>query len=433
MHRWIQLNPPPTQLGSTSQGLFDIVNCGDGPLTIGSVQLTSGVFALVSTNPCVGTLAAGNSCTVAYTFTPKATGMISATVLIGSDAPMANSETITGDGTAPKLYLPGGNSYAFPPQVLGTSGPNAVILIANAGTAPLVVDTTRTTLTGPFSVNSTSCGIPVPPSSNSACTYTIAFNPTTAGTANGTLTLFSNDLTTPTVSIAITGTALDSYSVPTITRLDAPTVSLDGGTATVNIIGTNFFPASTVSINSVSVPVQSSTNTTISIKFDPAILGAMGEYPVQVTNPTPGGGSATARLTAYRLLKVTATQIIYEPKSKMLYLAVPATASTNPNTIIPLDPAIGARGTPIPVQTNPARLALSDDSHYLYIAFYYTYKPNGVIQRIDLTTGAVDRTFTLPGSSDGVIDMHVVPGSPKLLVASLSRAASPGENGAALF
>jgi hypothetical protein len=86
------------------------------------------------------------------------------------------------------------------------------------------------------------------------------------------------------------------------------------------------------------------------------------------------------------------------------------------------------------VGTNPTRLALSGDGHYLYVGFYYTYRvPLAPCSASNLTTSAVDRTFALPGSSDGVLDMHVVPGSPQLLVAALGRSGSPSENGVALF
>jgi hypothetical protein len=425
-----------TQVGTSAKGSFDIVNCGNGPLTVSSMQLTSDVFAFASANVCTGPLAAGASCTLTYTFTPKAAGIASATVLIGSDAPMAaNMQVITGTGTTPVVFLPLGNSLTFAPQVLGTATQNGSILIGNKGTAPLIVNTSRTTITGPFSITATTCGTPVNPAGNTgyACSYSVAFNPTAAGTATGTLTIYTNDLITPSVTISITGTALASYPVPAITSLSVPTLSLDNGPGDVTIIGTNFFPASTVQINGIVYPVKSYGSTAIVVTVDPNMLGSMGEFPVQVVNPAPGGGSNLVTLTTYRLINLTATNVVYEPNSKMLYAAIPATSSSNPNTILPINPATGAFGTPIPVNTNPTRLTLSDDGHYLYVGFYYTYSSSGSLQRIDLTTGLVDRTFALPGSSDGIIDMHVIPGSPQLLVAALGRNASPGENGVALF
>lgn len=427
-----------TQLGTTANGSFDIVNCGNAPLTISSMQLTSNVFAFASANICTGTLAAGASCTLAFTFTPNTTGNASANVLIGSDAPMAaNVQVISGTGTTPVVSLPLGNSFTFAPLIMGTAAQDGGIFIGNSGTAPLIVDTSRTTITGPFSIIATTCGNPVNAGGGntiaSACSYNVAFNPTAAGTATGTLTIYTNDLTTPSVSFSITGTALASYPVRIITSLSIPTLSLDSGPQDVTIIGTNFFPTSTVRINGTVYPAKSYSNTAILVTVDPNTLGSMGEFPVQVVNPAPGGVSNQVPLTTYRLLNLAATNIVYEPNSKMLYAAIPATSSSNPNTILPINPATGAFGTPISVNTNPTRLALSDDGHYLYVGFYYTYSASGSLQHIDLTTGLVDRTFTLPGSSDGIIDMHVVPGSPQLLVAALGRSASPSENGVALF
>jgi hypothetical protein len=427
------------QVGTTGTGSLDIVNCGNGPLTISSVRLTSPVFAFASANICTGALAAGASCTLAYTFTPQTAGNFSATVAIGSNAPMAaNVETISGTGTVPVVYLIGGNRYQFAPQVLGTPVQSGAVFISNTGTAPLVVDTSRTTITGPFSVTGTTCSGPVPPSV--ACSYQFAFNPTVAGTATGTLTIYTNDPVTPSATVSITGTALASYPAPNVTSLSPATISLDGGPITVGINGTSFFPQSTVLVNGVSVPVTSEGSMGISVTVDPGTLGAMGEFPVQVVNPAPGGVSNVAMLTTFHVVSLNATKLVYEPISKLLYAAVPAMSATNPNTVISVDPVAGTLGTPIPVLTNPTRLALSDDGHYLYVAFQdnygasKNYNPNGAfLQRINLTTGTVDRTFTLPNSSIGIIDMHVVPGSSQLLVASLSRAASPSENGVALF
>lgn len=419
------------EIGSSANSSFDIVNCGDGPLTISSTQLTSSVFAFASANTCTGTLAVGSSCTLSYTFTPKAMGSTTATVTIASDAPMAaNAETIWGFGTAPVVYLIG-SSATFPPMVLGTTAQPVVLFVVNKGTAPLIVDTARTAATSPFSITSTTCSSPVAPSS--ACTFTMAFTPTAAGNATGTLTIYTNDPATPSVTVSLNASALASYPVPTITSLSAPTLSLDGGPANVRILGTNFFPATTVQINGVAYPVTVESNMALTVSVDPSKFGTFGEFPVQVSNPSPGGASNTATLTTYHLLNLTATNIVYEPHSGLLYAAIPAASSANPNTILPINPATGAFGTPIPVQANPTRLAVSDNGHYLYVGFYYTYSSSASLQRIDLTTGAVDRTFALPGSSDGIMDMHVVPGSPQLLVASLGRSASPSENGVALF
>jgi hypothetical protein len=432
-------NVASAQVGTTGNGSFDIVNCGNGPLTISSVQLSSPVFAFASANTCTGPLAVGASCTLAYTFTPQTAGNFSATVAIGSNAPMsANAETISGYGTAPVVSLIGGYGYSFNPQVLGAPAQIGSVVITNAGTAPLVVYTSRTAITGPFSVTGITCSSAVAPLAT--CSYQFAFNPTVAGPATGTLTLYTNDLNSPIVIFSITGTALASYPAPTVSTPAPATISLDGGPVEIGIVGTNFFPTSTVMVNGVSVPVDRQISTEIFATIDPSTLSALGEFPLQVINPAPGAVSNVAVLTTFHVVNLNATKIVYEPISKLLYAAIPATSATNPNTVISIDPVTGTLGTPIPVLTNPTQLALSDDGHYLYVAFQdnygasQNYNPNGaVLQRIDLTAGAVDRTFTLPNSSSGIMDMHVVPGSPLLLVVSLAIDASPSENGVALF
>jgi hypothetical protein len=261
----------------------------------------------------------------------------------------------------------------------------------------------------------------------------LSFNPAVAGDATGTVVLYTNDPVTPTATITLNGKALSQYAVPVITSLTLPSISLDDGVASVSINGSNFFPATTVQINGVRVPITSSSNTVIKVSFDPAILGQLGEYPVRVTNPDPGGSSNVVKLTAYHVIPLASTATVFNPSTKLLYAAIPAASTTNPNTIVSIDPVTGAFGTPIPVLNNPSGLALSDDGRYLYVSFYMYGGSPSALQRIDLEAGAVDRTFTLPGSSAGTLDMHAVPGSPTSVVVALSRVGSPVENGAALF
>jgi centrosomal CEP192-like protein/ASPM-SPD-2-Hydin domain-containing protein/HYDIN/CFA65/VesB family protein/beta-propeller repeat-containing protein len=419
------------QLGTSATGSFDIVNCGDGPLTISSAQLTSSVFAFASANTCTGTLAAGSSCTLNYTFTPTATGTVTAVITIASDAPMAaNAATISGMGTAPVVSLQQTN-LTFPPMLLGTKAPTPSVVVQNKGTAPLIVNMAQTNATSPFSLAGPTCSSPVIPSGS--CLIGVTFNPTAAGSATGTLTIYTNDPKTPSVTVSLSGSAVASYPVPTITALSSPTLSLDGTTVNLNIAGTNIFPATTVQINGIAYPpVSGASSGGLVVKVDPATIAAFGEFPVQVFNPSPGGGASNiATLTTYHVLNLTTTDMIYEPHSGLLYLAVPAASTSNANTILPFNPATETFGTPIPVQPNPTKLAVSDDGQYLYVASYPSIVNS--VERINLTTSAVDRTFALPGSSTGITDMHVVPGSPQLLVASLSVAASPFENGVALF
>jgi hypothetical protein len=174
-------------VGSTGTGSFDIISCGDGPLTVSSLQLNSSVFTLNS-NACVGTLATGQSCTVSYSFSPTTAGSYSTQLSIVSDAPMGPGvRTISGTATAPVVFLPGSSTISFQPQVLGSTPQSGAVLIFNKGNAPLVIDTTRTTITGPFALSTTSCNVQILP--NSGCTYSFTFNPTVAGAVTGSIVI----------------------------------------------------------------------------------------------------------------------------------------------------------------------------------------------------------------------------------------------------
>ena len=162
---------------------------------------------------------------------------------------------------------------------------------------------------------------------------------------------------------------------------------------------------------------------------------AYGEIAVTVVTPAPGGGhSAPYVLTQYQSLAIQSAFLIYEPVGKMLYASVPAAAASNPNTVVSINPATATVGTPIAVGNDPNVLAVSADGAYLYVAL----DADHTIQRINLSTLAVERTFALPVDPEygnlQVIDMHVVPGSPTEVVVSLEVPNSgPPVDGAALF
>jgi hypothetical protein len=86
----------------------------------------------------------------------------------------------------------------------------------------------------------------------------------------------------------------------------------------------------------------------------------------------------------------------------------------------PIDPETGAKQAPIPVGNDPRALAVSDDGSFLFVAA----QGDQVIQRINLSTGQIDRTFPYPSNSlvfSGPLTatMLTVPGTQKSLLAYL--------------
>jgi hypothetical protein len=422
------------QVGSTGHALLTVTNCGNAPLSITDVQLSSTIFALPSGSNCVVSIDPGASCSIDIDFTPVVGGTFSASLVVRSNATVPVYDVaVSGVATAPEIS-PAPSSINFAPQVLDSSesGVSSTLILFNRGTAPLTIDGSSLSTTGDFQILQNRCTSPV--SASQACTITVGFQPTALGTRPGTLSVHSNDPVNPTITIPIAGTAIAAYTTPTITALMNPAVALGSTAAGIRVWGTNFFPTSYVVINGEPHPTTFQSSSSLQVNVDPSLLSMVGELAVTVVNPSPGGESAPYSLSVYQPVAVPgAADLVSNPVTHMLYASISATATANPNTVVPVDPLTGKVGTPIPVGTNPRRLALSDDGTYLYVALDGDHK----IQRINLSTSQIERTLPLPSDpsfgSTTVYQMHVVPGTPTSLVASLFRSASPGEAGAALF
>ena len=423
------------QVGTSSEADLIVTNCGNAPLNITGVQLSGpSTYTLAPAGNCVGAIAPSASCPIAVNFTPIVGGNSSTSVLIASNSPVPVYDLpISGYATAPSISVYQ-NQLAFPPQVLGVSasGSNLAVLINNVGTAPLLISSSGTTITGDFNITSNDCSTPV--AQQNACAISIAFQPTALGTRTGALTISTNDPLNPIVTITLAGTAIAAYTTPSITGLGDPSVALGGTAVTLSVYGTNFFPTSFVMIDGEPHPTTYQSSTYLSVTIDASLLTVVGELPVIVVNPSPGGQSPSFPLPVYRPLPVSAAGLVYNSVTQMLYASSPATAAANPNSVQPINPLTGKMGTTIAVGSDPAKLALSDDGTYLYVAL------NGdhTLQRINLTTSQIERTFPLPiddltAKPATISDMKVVPGSPQSVVVSLSRNASPPEAGIALY
>jgi hypothetical protein len=222
--------------------------------------------------------------------------------------------------------------------------------------------------------------------------------------------------------------------VATITGLLNPSYPINSGTTpiTMSVSGTNFFPASVVYINGVAQTTTYQSSSFLTVSFSPSLLTAVGQIPVTVVNPTPGGGSsASYPLIEYLAIPLTTSALTIDPVGGLLYAAIPASASQNPNTVIPINPATGTAMTPVAVASGPRALTVSDDGSELYVA------SAGVLQRFNVKTLALEKTFNLPVDSmwgqTYVQEMHVVPGSPQSIVVELFANVDPAEDGMALY
>ena len=82
--------------------------------------------------------------------------------------------------------------------------------------------------------------------------------------------------------------------MPSISSLSPSQVATGSQAQTLTINGTGFVGSSSVTYNGVPHPSTYSGATSLSIQLSAADMATTGQFPVVVTNPTPGGGSSPA-------------------------------------------------------------------------------------------------------------------------------------------
>ena len=422
-------------VGSYDDEPVTLTNCGTLPLTISGAVASSSVFTVpAAENGCTQSVAVGQSCTLNVRYAPTAAENDTSMLTIQSNASIGETVfALTGQGVVPKIQVYGFPGFNF--TLVGQTV-SAQLLIQNAGGAPLTLNPAGTTITGDFSLQGLGgCAAPLP--AGQYCGLTVNFTPTAAGSRTGTLKIASNDPATPTAIVLLQGTAYPAAPVPEITSISSQLLPAGVAQTGFQVQGLNFSANSVVEINGIAQATTyvNESELTANLAASSIPANSYGELSLTVMTPAPGGGrSAPWTLTEYRTLSGQNSFLLYEPVSKQLYASIPAASATNPNTVLPINPVTAVAGTPIAVGNDPGVLAASPDGAYLYVAL------NGdhTIQRINLATLAIERTFALPVNPEfgqlQVSDMHVVPGATTELAVSVEAPqVDPASMGVALF
>ena len=410
---------------STTQTLH-VTNCGNAPLTFASI--TSSDPTITASQNC-GSVAPGAVCPVTLTYTPTSDASTNATITFADNTAISPQVVeAQGQGVAASIS-PSSNPFLLGSLLVGTTGPAAGLLVYNRGNAGLTISTVTISGAG-FSVTNNTCTGAVP--LGFFCEVDVQFAPTAAGTQNGVLTIDSNDPVNPQLVVALTGTGNSAYGVPSISQVQAQygtpqqTFQINNGSVKLTLQGSAFYPESVVQLNGVAQSSTFDSNSQLNVTIAASSLTALGEFPLTVTNPSPGGGSSTPiTITTYEILPLNPSSLISVPATGLLYAAMPATDPTYPNEVLPIDPTTGKVGTPISVGNNPGLLAASSDGSYLYVA----NTGDDTVQRINLQKDAVEATFPYPGSPTcstciATTDLKSIPGSPQEVVLAIGSIAA---------
>ena len=237
-------------LGTTSAAKsVTVSNSGSALLSLAGLTLTgtaAGDFTRAGSCTSATTLAAGASCSVAFTFTPGALGARSATLTIASDA--ANGDAVLSlAGTGAAVPAPGvaltPATIAFGSQTIGVASTAHGVTLANTGSGTLTLS--GISATSGFGVTH-DCGTSLAPGAR--CTLAVVFTPAAAGSVSGSISVASNAAGSPhTVGLSGTGVvaAPTLAWVPAATTLDFGDASVGGAPAARTLTLLNQGPGST--------------------------------------------------------------------------------------------------------------------------------------------------------------------------------------------
>ena len=105
--------------------------------------------------------------------------------------------------------------------------------------------------------------------------------------------------------------------------------------------------------------------------------------------------------------------MVYNPVNGLFYLSVPSAAGAPyGNTVVSIDPLTGALGTPIPVGSEPNRLAVTSDGKYLWVAL----DGGSAVRKVDLVAGTAGLQFSIGANNITVSALAALPGEPDPLI-----------------
>ena len=250
-------------------------------------------------------------------------------------------------------------------------------------------------------------------------TYLAAAVPDSLVASTGTASITVNTPSaTPSLSNAVSVT-ITNPPAPTLTSLSPSS----GPTATdtpITLNGTGFTASSTVSFNGNNLPATY-TNGTLTVTLPAAAIALPGNGSFTVTTPAPGGGT-TAPLTFTAYVGIPNNSMVYDPATGLFYVSVPSSAGAPyGNSVVSVDPATGALGTPILVGSEPDLLAITSDGHYLWVSL----DGAAAVRQVDLTTSTAGLEFSF-GNNSGYYDspptvtaLSALPGAPNSVVVAL--------------
>jgi len=293
-----QLNPASINFGKVTVGKqtsqsVSVSNTGTVALNIMQATFSNPQFSMSGVTLPMS-LAAGNSGSFSVNVNPTAAGNVTGTMTVTGDSSsspvVVNLSATAVSSTQPQISA-NPASISFGSVSTGLTG-TANLTLSNTGSADLTVS--LITLTGSeFSIS----GLTTPKtiSAGQSAQAVVTFAPTAAGSASGNIAITSNDPTTPTLNVALSGTGSSTATG----RLSANPTSLSFGTVAVGSNTSGQVVVTNAGNAAVHISAVSTTGTGFSVSgiTTPATLNPSQTATLTVLFAPTVAGSATGSVT----------------------------------------------------------------------------------------------------------------------------------------
>jgi hypothetical protein len=197
-------------VGSSGKQSLTVSNAGSTALSISAANMTRAGFATVGLSLPM-TVAAGGSGTITVDFVPSASGSVTGSLSLVSNAPTSPTViALSGTGTAQTGQLSANpSSLNLGTEAVGSTSSKQNVTLTNSGSASITISTI--TVSGPFAFSGTTLPVTLNPSSS--LTLSVTFTPTVSGAIIGTLAVTSNAGNSAT-SVTLAGTGTSSALTP---------------------------------------------------------------------------------------------------------------------------------------------------------------------------------------------------------------------------
>jgi hypothetical protein len=195
-----------SQLVNTTSTAMSVTltNSGSAALSVTGIS-ASGTFA--ETNNCGTSLAAGANCNIEVTFTPTTAGTLSGTLSV-VDSVGTQTVALSGAGATAGTLVTSPANIAFGNVTTGQSSSQTVTL-SNSGGTPVTISSLSLSGSG---VTVTGLTTPLTLGASGYTSFTVTFDPTSAGSVSGGVYLTNNG-STPSFELPVTGTGVAVASI----------------------------------------------------------------------------------------------------------------------------------------------------------------------------------------------------------------------------